>query len=79
MCREFTGFRQEPTLMDRRQTQIWEDMKILERSFKINRSCTSWRVAPTSFRTEEGWLKPGSVSMAPAWFQQAHEVESPLF
>lgn len=68
-----------PRLTDRGQTKVWEDLKVLEKSFRINKSGTSWRAAPTFFRAEEGWLKPGSVSMAPAWFQQGHEVESDPF
>ena len=57
-----------------RQTQVWNDMKILERSLHIKNHCNNWRVGPRHFRVEEGWLKPGSASMSTAWFQQAHEV-----
>lgn len=55
--------------------QIWQDLTLLEKSLRINKSCNSWRVAPTFFRVDDGWMKPGSMSMAPAWFQQAHEVD----
>jgi len=56
------------------KTQMWEDMPIVDRSLRVHQSCKNWRVAPTFFRAQEGWLKPGSMSMSPAWFQQAHEV-----
>jgi len=58
------------------QMQIWNDMKILQKSLHMKNNCNNWRVGPTHFRVEEGWLKPGSASMSPAWFQQAHEVHS---
>ena len=57
-----------------KQHQMWKNLKTLQRSLLIKKNVNSWRVAPTHFRVEEGWLKPGSVSMSPAWFQQAHEV-----
>ncbi|KAF8957921.1 hypothetical protein BDZ97DRAFT_1762563 [Flammula alnicola] len=59
-------------LTTQRSTQMWDDMHLLERSIHT-KGCSSWRGGPTFFRAEEGWLKPGNVSMAPAWFQQAHE------
>jgi Oxygenase domain of the 2OGFeDO superfamily len=68
------GFRGLPMA----QSQTWEDLKILERSLRI-KACKSWRVSPTYFRAKSGWLKPGSISMAPAWFQQAHEVTHPIY
>jgi len=55
---------------------MWQDLETLQRSLQINKGGKSWRVAPTHYRVEEGWLKPGSVSMSPAWFQQAHEVRN---
>jgi len=58
------------------KTQMWQDLFMLQRSIRINSGCTGWRASQTFFRAEGGWLKPGSVSMAPAWFQQAHEVRT---
>ena len=58
------------------KTQMWQDLFMLWRSIQINSGCTGRRASQTFFRAEGGWLKPGSVSMAPAWFQQAHEVRT---
>lgn len=56
------------------KAQIWEDLENVQQSIHIKKNCNSWRMAPNFFRAEDGWRKPGSASMAPAWFQQAHEV-----
>jgi len=63
-----------PEVTAAEQKQIWQDLEVLQKSLQIKKNGNSWRVAPTHFRVEEGWLKPGSASMSPAWFQQAHEV-----
>lgn len=56
------------------QTTMWESLKLLEPSVKVIPSATSWRVSPEYYRSKIGWAKPGNVSMAPAWYQQAHQV-----
>jgi hypothetical protein len=51
-----------------------EAVSFWERSLHINKGCKGWHISPTYFREHSGWLKPGSATMATAWFQQAHEV-----
>lgn len=61
---------------DRGQSQTWQDMDLMEKSLQVHKKCKSWRISPTYFREQSGWLKPGSSTMATAWFQQGHEVKT---
>ncbi|KAF8955369.1 hypothetical protein BDZ97DRAFT_1926877 [Flammula alnicola] len=61
-----------------RTVQMWDDMNLLDKSLRISKGSTSWRIKPTFFRAHPGWLKPGNASMSPAWFQQAHEKSNKL-
>jgi hypothetical protein len=53
---------------------MWQDLKEIDPAIRINSNSTTWRVSPMHFRAENGWLKPGNASLAPAWHQQGHEV-----
>ncbi|KAF9529989.1 hypothetical protein CPB83DRAFT_734135, partial [Crepidotus variabilis] len=61
-----------------RAAQMWKDLRVIQPSVKVDKKSSSWRVSDTHYRSQPGWLKPGNVSLAPAWFQQAHENSDPL-
>jgi hypothetical protein len=56
---------------------MFADLRCLEGVLKINENQpTNWRSGPAYFRTVEGGLKPGTINISPAWFEQGHEVYS---
>lgn len=56
------------------QDFVWENLRLLEQSLKIHPKADSWRINADYFEAKPGWLRAGTLSMAPAWYQQAHEV-----
>lgn len=57
------------------KAEIWESLKILEPSLKIQPSSKNWRISPLHYKKRTAdMLKPGTVSMSPAWFEQGHDV-----
>lgn len=57
------------------QMQIWKSLKILEPALRMTEKTTNWRNHVMHYRpAEHCQLKPGTVSLSPAWFQQGHEV-----
>lgn len=52
---------------------MWGTLPNASSTFAIQQG-TSWRTNFEYYRTKEEWLAPGTVTMSPAWFQQAHEV-----
>lgn len=49
------------------------DLKQLENSLTIQKGSPSWRVSPMHFREVENGLRPGAITLSPAWFQRGHE------
>ena len=58
------------------QRHIWKSLKILEPALRMEEKATAnWRNHVMHYRpAEHCQLKPGTVSLSPAWFQQGHEV-----
>ena len=54
---------------------MFADLKILEPvlKFSLNPS-KSWRISPKYYQPIINGLKPGSMNISPAWFEQGHEV-----
>ena len=51
------------------------DLKMLEPVLKFNPNpSTSWRLSPEYYQSVINGLKPGSMNISPAWFEQGHEV-----
>ncbi|KAH9474714.1 hypothetical protein JR316_0013179 [Psilocybe cubensis] len=67
-------------LKNRRQLKMWKELKILQGSFSIDEYSSSWRKNTSNYMKREDCktLAPGTVSMAPAWFQQGHAKSNPL-
>ena len=60
------------------QKAIWKSLKILEPVLKMDSDTKNWRQNSKNYRNPNlCQLKPGTVSMSPAWFQQGHEVRFP--
>ena len=58
---------------------MFADLKMLERALKLDlKPSSNWRTTPETYRPVEGGLKAGTMSISPAWFEQGHEVFSPL-
>jgi hypothetical protein len=54
---------------------MFADLKMLEPALKMNRnSSKSWRTSSEYYRPVLHGLKPGSMNISPAWFEQGHEV-----
>jgi len=57
------------------QTQMWNSLKIIEQGIKMHKNSTSWRINEDYYlKASDCRIRPGTVSVAPAWFQQAHLV-----
>ena len=57
------------------QNAIWKGLKILETVLKMDNHTKNWRENAKNYRDPNlCQLKPGTVSISPAWFQQGHEV-----
>jgi len=57
------------------QVQIWKSLKILEPALRVDEKSANWRNHVMHYRpAEHCQLKPGTVSLSPAWFQQGHKV-----
>jgi len=57
------------------QKAIWKSLKIIEPVLRMDNHTRNWRQSSKHFRNPNlCQLKPGTVSMSPAWFQQGHEV-----
>ncbi|KIM43470.1 hypothetical protein M413DRAFT_9523 [Hebeloma cylindrosporum] len=58
-----------------RQDLMWSALKLLEPELKVKHT-DQWRTAAENYRDpRESELKPGTVSMSPAWFEQGHDTE----
>ncbi|KAF9545935.1 hypothetical protein CPC08DRAFT_649217 [Agrocybe pediades] len=55
------------------QADLFQSLQSLEKSMVIKPGSTSWRASEVHFQRKEEWLKPGNITLSPAWFQQAHE------
>jgi hypothetical protein len=54
---------------------MWKMLLELEPELKVNHKSTQWRVGPQHFRgSQDHLVQPGVVNMAPAWFEQGHDV-----
>jgi len=54
---------------------MWNSLKIIKHGIQMKKGSTSWRInADYYLRESECQIRPGTVSVAPAWFQQAHKV-----
>jgi len=54
---------------------MWRALKELEPELKVDQTSTSWRAGPRYYHsTPDHRVKPGVVNMAPAWFEQGHDV-----
>jgi len=57
------------------QAQMWNSLKTIEQGIKIQKNSTSWRINDDYYlKASDCRIRPGTVSVAPAWFQQAHVV-----
>jgi len=56
------------------KNMLWNSLKDVQSSFSIDNSSSSMRVSPMYYRKSHKGLKPGNLSLSPAWFQQGHEV-----
>ena len=60
--------------------EMWDDLRYLEDILVIRPASKNWRVSPKHYQEPKpGGLKPGTVSMAPAWFKQGHDVSHPKY
>ncbi len=55
---------------------IFNSISIIEKSIAMKSKSSSWRDSPTLYQSHPEWYKPGTLSLSPAWFQQAHSVRS---
>jgi hypothetical protein len=56
---------------------MFADLRDLESVLKVNwNRPTDWRSGPEFYRPAEDGLKPGTINISPAWFEQGHEVHS---
>lgn len=46
----------------------------MEHIFQFTPNSRNWRLAGEQFRVEQGWLEPGTLNVAPAWYQVGQEV-----
>jgi hypothetical protein len=54
---------------------MFADLNILEPVLKMNpNQSNSWRTSPEYYRPVINGLRPGSLNISPAWFEQGHEV-----
>src|SRR5882762_7290839 len=54
---------------------MFANLKILEPMLKFNPNpSTSWRSSPEYYQSVINGLKPGTLNISPAWFEQGHEV-----
>jgi len=52
-------------------------LAVIERHLKIKHGDGSWRMNASQFAPQEGCkFQPGTLSMAPAWFQQGMQVSA---
>jgi len=57
------------------QKSLWEGLGIMQNRLVVKKGGTSWRTNESFYRSEEDCrFKPGTVSFAVAWFQQAMQV-----
>ena len=61
-------------LRPERQVSMFADLKLLEPVLKNPKSSNSWRTSSEYYRPVKNGLKPGSMNISPAWFEQGHEV-----
>jgi len=58
---------------------MFADLKMLEQALKTDpKPSSNWRTTPENYQPVEAGLKAGTMSISPAWFEQAHEVFCPL-
>jgi len=71
-------FKASEKSLKKMQTSMFADLHDLKSVLKVNyNQPTNWRAGPHFFRPVEGGLKHGTVNIAPAWFEQGHEVCPP--
>ena len=61
-------------LRPERHVSMFADLKLLEPVLKNPKSSNSWRTSSEYYRPVKNGLKPGSMNISPAWFEQGHEV-----
>jgi hypothetical protein len=58
---------------------MFADLEMLESGLKFNSNSKSWRDSPEYYRPVINGLKPGTLNISPAWFEQGHEVCTCLY
>lgn len=54
---------------------MWNSLEVIERRLKMKHGDGSWRMNEQQFSPQVGCkFRPGTLSMAPAWFQQGMQV-----
>jgi len=54
---------------------MWNGLNLIEGSLVCGGNSTSWRVdRDLYYGFDWAAFRPGTVSLAPAWYQQGHEV-----
>lgn len=61
-------------LRPERQVSMFADLKLLEPVLKNPNTSKSWRTSSEYYRPVANGLKPGTMNISPAWFEQGHEV-----
>lgn len=57
------------------QQSMFSDLCHIEAMLKVNHNHPAqWRDGPKFYQPVKGGLKPGTVNISPAWFEQGHEV-----
>jgi len=58
---------------------MFTDLQALERMLKVDPQSANWRIGPDFYRPVSRGLKPGTLNISPAWFEQGHEVLKKIF
>lgn len=62
-------------LRPERRESMFADLKMLEPALKMDRKTSkSWRTSSEYYHSVLDGLKPGSLNISLAWFEQGHEV-----
>ena len=56
---------------------MWAMLQELAPALKVDKKAQQWRTSPALFEGSPDYLvRPGVINMAPAWFEQGHDVST---
>lgn len=56
---------------------MWQSLFLLEGELAIKQKTVNWRMSAENFREPQiNALQPGVLNIAPAWFEQGHDVRN---